>query len=487
MSGYDWNSDWKSGKSFVGSLLRETAAERDERLRRERMEQEERQRHMEQREQAEFEQQLRSHRERELAEEARRTQINAEHERLWGSSFSFGTSTSSATRDRVTGSSSNLVQQTTHHHERQLRQVQDLDDVSRLAARFDHELEEQEAAELMEREALARRLREAKDMERAVALQEQLTNPLGLHYQDQHAPPPGYSQGQVSPYPTAPPPPATGHQQPASSSAPSSSALYPPPPPQSSQQEQQHFHDTFAQHPPAYSAATAIAEKQHDSASQQQQQQQQPLTASTWASPPASSSTLPPYAAPGGVSMHARPPSPGTIAASKPPSYFAALDEKVKQPGVSKMREARELFAPQTANAPPPTFRPAEGAQVRCASCFDVIRPDLPRGFSGLAVKQGVSTYHVECYEKSAAPHCAYCGRTLYPHPEMNLSGVWGEYKGKKYHVECYQYRAGPRCCSCFDVIFANPAKHLSGAWRTLPDSSFIHEECYQRRLRQSQ
>jgi hypothetical protein len=153
-------------------------------------------------------------------------------------------------------------------------------------------------------------------------------------------------------------------------------------------------------------------------------------------------------------------PPPYELSASKPPSELFQLGEALGQHG----------FLPT-----------AQQAALRCASCFDLIRPDLGRGFTGRAVNQGTTTYHEECYIKKAAPHCSHCGWTLTAHPERGLSGAWGTYKGKSYHVECYQFNAGPRCCSCFDVIFANPAKGLTGRWRSLPGGQLIHEECFRR------
>lgn len=156
------------------------------------------------------------------------------------------------------------------------------------------------------------------------------------------------------------------------------------------------------------------------------------------------------------------------------PSYAAAKDDKAKS--------SSELFERKSASDQPPQFYVSQSEQRRCGSCFDVIAQDLARGRSGQAVQVGGRIFHLECYEKKAAPTCAHCGRTLSSHPEDGLSGAWGVYKQRSYHVECYQYYAGPRCSSCFNVIFANPELNLSGEWRSLVDGTLIHEECFQRR-----
>lgn len=287
----------------------------------------------------------------------------------------------------------------------------------------------------MERNAYRLQQQQEKNTQRYVALQEQTENPLGLHYQPRHGSPPTYGHNT-----------AFGH----------TTSLVNP------------------SAPPDYDADASLTRA---SSSFQ----------STSSSPHISWSASDPEGAMKGSSDTFSKEIAPSFAYDAPPSYSfnEHINESIKKGEASKRQEQRDMFRAEPALAPPASFRPelASTDRVRCSSCFNVIKSDVTHGRSGLAVRKGSSTYHLECYEKNAAPHCSFCGRTLYPHEEHNLSGVWGIFRGKKYHVECFQYHAGPRCCSCFNVIFANPSKGFSGAWRSLPDLTFIHEECYQRRL----
>ena len=295
-----------------------------------------------------------------------------------------------------------------------------------MEARFDDELEAVRAASVAAQAAERAAEEERRRHRQLLALQEQQHNPLGLHYPpalaargEPAATGPAYSSAGASPPPYAP-------------SAAAHSAVLPTAPPVYTPL------DTFSPKEVAAAAKEAAARGERGAAAK---------------------------AAAAEAAMKSGP----------PPAYEVAA-------GSEKAHKESELFVPHaplveagfvpeaTAGGPPP----------RCATCFDPIVANAQ--WSGRAVREMGSIYHLECWCRSAAPHCAYCARTLMAHPEESLSGCWGEYRGKRYHLECYQYYAGPRCCLCFDVIFANPARGVSGQWRALRDGALIHEECFQRR-----
>eukprot|EP00043_Microstomoeca_roanoka_P019126 m.211794 g.211794 ORF g.211794 m.211794 type:complete len:253 (+) comp16942_c5_seq1:220-978(+) len=163
------NLDWRSPRTFVGSLLRETAAERDQRLRRERTEAEARQEEQDREERQEFEEQMKR-----LQQQAAQEPSTAV---VWSSRLPHGGSDS---------------------------YIPDLEDMSRLGARCDQELEEQLAADYWEQEAVRENVRHQRLLLQRHALQEQAQNPLGLHYQD-YSHPPAYRAPDTFTHASAPP------------------------------------------------------------------------------------------------------------------------------------------------------------------------------------------------------------------------------------------------------------------------------------------
>eukprot|EP00042_Codosiga_hollandica_P033669 m.227293 g.227293 ORF g.227293 m.227293 type:complete len:133 (+) comp54241_c0_seq2:1118-1516(+) len=110
-----------------------------------------------------------------------------------------------------------------------------------------------------------------------------------------------------------------------------------------------------------------------------------------------------------------------------------------------------------------------------CPTCFDEIKFDAARGYSGRANRnQHGELAHAECFRKDSGPFCQECCLSLYAQSDRGLTGQWGIFKEKRYHLECYQRFAGPRCSSCFDVIYMNAEKGFSGFWRVSGKDGFV-------------
>eukprot|EP01147_Barroeca_monosierra_P007414 gene7414-526_t len=135
--------DWRQPRTFTGSLLRETAAERDERLQRERMEAEARQQ----------EKDLLDHKRLQQKLGFEENEPASFHE--YKSPFEY-----------------------THDSSHQSGRTGNFDLVSHVATKFDKELEQQEQAELVERYAYRLKQQMEGNPQRYVGLEEQAENPL---------------------------------------------------------------------------------------------------------------------------------------------------------------------------------------------------------------------------------------------------------------------------------------------------------------------
>ena len=120
--------------------------------------------------------------------------------------------------------------------------------------------------------------------------------------------------------------------------------------------------------------------------------------------------------------------------------------------------------------------------EIRCSTCFDPIREDTEKKRSGDLVRDGMKSYHYECYVKSRGPKCDHCCFALIPWPNKHLTGRWVTYEGKRYHEECYEREAGPRCSLCCNVIVEKPQQGYSGKWRWQNGKRY-HDECFMKTM----
>eukprot|EP00730_Choanoeca_flexa_P013465 TRINITY_DN5348_c0_g1_i1.p1 TRINITY_DN5348_c0_g1~~TRINITY_DN5348_c0_g1_i1.p1 ORF type:complete len:396 (+),score=69.00 TRINITY_DN5348_c0_g1_i1:14-1201(+) len=162
---YSWNTgpSWKDPTSYVGSLIRETAEERDMRLKRERMEREQK-------------------------------EAEALHERMQSEarlhSASAALSKDAIELDAMRQESDRLKQVIQQHEHRAQQlwqdsyvrdQLKDQEELAELTARNDQELEQARLASLRLANAEAQLRRDAVHTAQQLALHEQTNNPLGLY------------------------------------------------------------------------------------------------------------------------------------------------------------------------------------------------------------------------------------------------------------------------------------------------------------------